>query len=189
MYPSVDVLFRSAARVYRSRVIAVVLSGALDDGAAAVFAVKQRGGIAVVQDPKSAPFPSMPENALRATHVDYCVPLEEIAPLLVKLAREEGHMQNASLLKCGLQWSLIGHSTSRTSFPHLRPQKSAGWPRDCESLATPIVVSRPSRPGNSSSLKPSIEFGYLTPFADKVNVLRLAQTPASLPLRESPGNF
>ena len=49
----------------------------------------------MVQDPKSAPFPSMPENALRATHVDYCAPLEEIAPLLVKLAREEGHMRKS----------------------------------------------------------------------------------------------
>src|ERR1043166_6645397 len=86
--PSVDVLFRTAARAYRSRVIGVVLSGALDDGAAGVFAVKQRRGIVVVQDPDSALFPSMPRNALRAARADYCVPLAEIGPLLVKLVRE-----------------------------------------------------------------------------------------------------
>jgi len=87
--PSVDVLFRTAARVYRSRVVAVVLSGTLDDGAAGVFAVKQRGGMVVVQDPRTALFSSMPENALRAAEADYCVPLSEIAPTLIKLVRED----------------------------------------------------------------------------------------------------
>ena len=86
--PSVDVLFRSAARVHRSRVIAVVLSGTMNDGAAGVFAVKQRGGLVVVQDPLSAQFASMPENALRAAQADYCVPLAGIAALLVKLVHE-----------------------------------------------------------------------------------------------------
>jgi two-component system chemotaxis response regulator CheB len=87
--PSVDVLFRSASRTYGSRVIAVVLSGALDDGSAGVFAVKQRGGTVVVQDPRSAQFSSMPENALQAAKADYCVPLAQIASLLVKLVNED----------------------------------------------------------------------------------------------------
>jgi two-component system, chemotaxis family, protein-glutamate methylesterase/glutaminase len=90
--PSVDVLFRSAARAYQSRVIAVVLSGTLDDGAAGVFAVKQRGGIVVVQDPDSALFSSMPRNALRAVQADYCVPLAEIGTLLVRLIHKESTM-------------------------------------------------------------------------------------------------
>ncbi|MCX6891892.1 MAG: chemotaxis protein CheB [Verrucomicrobia bacterium] len=87
--PSVDALFRSAAKAYRSRVIAVVLSGMLDDGAAGAGAVKERGGVVIVQDPRTALHPSMPENALRAVQVDYCVPLAKIAGLLVKLVRED----------------------------------------------------------------------------------------------------
>ena len=87
--PSVDALFRSAAKAYRSRVIAVVLSGMLDDGAAGACAVKECGGLVIVQDPRTALYSPMPENALRAVQADYCVPLAEIAGLLVKLVRED----------------------------------------------------------------------------------------------------
>jgi two-component system chemotaxis response regulator CheB len=89
---SVDALFRSAAKAYLSRVIAVVLSGMLDDGAAGAWAVKERGGVVIVQDPRTALHSSMPENALRAVQADYCVPLAEIAGLLVKLVREDTPM-------------------------------------------------------------------------------------------------
>jgi len=92
--PSVDALFRSASRVYRSQVIAVVLSGALYDGAAGAYAVKQRGGVLIVQDPESARFPSMPRSALNTVQPDYCVPVSEIAPLLVKLLNKKGSMRN-----------------------------------------------------------------------------------------------
>ena len=85
--PSVDALFRSAAKAYRSRVIAVVLTGMLNDGAAGACAVKECGGLVIVQDPRTATHSSMPENALRAVQVDYCVPLAEIPGLLVELVR------------------------------------------------------------------------------------------------------
>jgi two-component system chemotaxis response regulator CheB len=84
----VDVLFRSAARIYGNRVIGVVLTGALDDGSSGVFAIKSRGGITIVQDPKEAMVPDMPLSAMKAVPVDYCVPLAEIAPLLMKLVNE-----------------------------------------------------------------------------------------------------
>src|SRR3954463_12102894 len=87
--PSIDPLFRSAARTHRSRVAGVILTGALDDGAAGLFAVKARGGLAIVQDPAEAAAPEMPLNAMRNMKVDHCLPLAEIAPLLSKIASDE----------------------------------------------------------------------------------------------------
>ncbi len=83
--PSIDPLFHSAAHAFNSRVIGVLLSGALDDGVAGLRAIKQSGGIAVVQDPVEAVNPSMPEHALRLVDVDYCLPAADIARLLVRL--------------------------------------------------------------------------------------------------------
>src|SRR5215470_14985257 len=87
--PAIDALFRTAAFSYGKRVIGVVLSGSLDDGTAGLLAIKQRGGLAVVQDPQDALFPAMPRHALRAVEVDYCLPKSEIGPALVRLTNKE----------------------------------------------------------------------------------------------------
>lgn len=84
--PSVDVLFESAADVFRDRLIGVILTGAGCDGAKGLYRIHALGGLTVVQDPSSALIPSMPQAALTLVPaVDYCVPLREIAPLLLRL--------------------------------------------------------------------------------------------------------
>ena len=83
--PAIDPLFRSAAYFYKSNVIGVVLSGALDDGTSGLWTIKHRGGITVVQSPLDAEVPSMPDNALREVDVDYVVAAAEIPELLLSL--------------------------------------------------------------------------------------------------------
>jgi two-component system chemotaxis response regulator CheB len=86
--PAIDPLFRSAARAAGNRVVGVVLSGLLDDGAAGLQLVKELGGAAVVQDPADAIFPSMPVAALQATEPDRVVPVGDMAEALCRLIEE-----------------------------------------------------------------------------------------------------
>jgi two-component system, chemotaxis family, protein-glutamate methylesterase/glutaminase len=82
--PSIDVLFESAADAYGPALIGVILTGANDDGAAGVKRIKSRGGLVVVQDPKTAEAPSMPSAAIATGAVDQVLPLEQIGPFLVE---------------------------------------------------------------------------------------------------------
>jgi two-component system chemotaxis response regulator CheB len=86
--PAIDPLFRSIALARGPAAIAVVLTGALDDGAAGVAAVAARGGRVVVQDPEEALYPAMPTNAIAAHRPDYIARLAEIPAIIDRLARE-----------------------------------------------------------------------------------------------------
>jgi two-component system chemotaxis response regulator CheB len=87
--PAIDPLFRSAALEYGSAATAVVLSGMLDDGSTGAAVVSDRGGQVIVQDPVDALFAEMPESAIWADHPQHVLPLEEIAPAIVRTVSEE----------------------------------------------------------------------------------------------------
>lgn len=80
--PSIDVLFESVAEAYGERAIGIVLTGANEDGARGLAAIKQRGGVAIVQDPGTAARRDMPDAAIAASKADAILPLEEIPRFL-----------------------------------------------------------------------------------------------------------
>ena len=123
--PAVDPLFRSAARAYGSRVVGVILTGALDDGTAGVAAIKEAGGVTIAQDPDEAFSPGMPRSAVGSGMVDHIVPLRDIPLLLAALAEEDAPVGG------------------RRTGPHLRAMEP-----DLAEL--PIAVEGHDRPGKPS---------------------------------------
>jgi len=126
--PAVDVLFRSAARTYGPRVVGVVLSGLLDDGTAGLWTIKQRGGIAVVQDPDDAPWPDMPTNAMRHVEVDHRLAASSMSDLLTRLANEPAMERTAESLPPNLD---------------LEVDMAALKPKSAESIGVPSPYACP----------------------------------------------
>lgn len=86
--PAIDPLFRSAAVAFGPRVIGVILSGMLNDGAAGLEAVKRCGGVAIVQDPEEAIADEMPRSALAAVEADFSPTAGRIGDLLADIAQQ-----------------------------------------------------------------------------------------------------
>jgi two-component system chemotaxis response regulator CheB len=86
--PSIDVMFMSAADTYGARAIGVVLTGANEDGSRGLAQIARRGGVALVQDPKTAEIPIMPVAAIKAVPSAETLPLDALAPKLIELSRE-----------------------------------------------------------------------------------------------------
>lgn len=82
--PAIDPLSRSAAVAAGENVVAVILTGSLDDGTAGAVAVKHNNGILIVQDPDDAMYPAMPKSAIEHVEPDYCVPLQSIAATIIE---------------------------------------------------------------------------------------------------------
>lgn len=83
--PSIDVLFESAANAYQNKTIAILLTGANNDGAMGMLAVHKKGGITIAQEPKDAQMATMPQSAIDLFNVDYIEPLERIPACLTAI--------------------------------------------------------------------------------------------------------
>ncbi|HEX4441851.1 MAG TPA: chemotaxis protein CheB [Thermoanaerobaculia bacterium] len=94
--PAIDPMFRSAAAAYRERVIGVILSGLLDDGADGLMAIRNAGGRAIVQDPNEAAYPDMPQEALRVAAVEEVLTAAAIGDRLARLAHESAEESRGS---------------------------------------------------------------------------------------------
>ncbi len=83
--PSIDVLFESAAAAYKDTLIGIILTGANNDGAAGISAIKQYNGLTIAQSPEEALFPFMPNAAIATKMVTHIWTLSEIQNFLLAL--------------------------------------------------------------------------------------------------------
>ena len=96
LHSSADPLFETAAQVFGSTLIAVVLTGGDADATDGVQAVKSAGGTVIVQDEATSQCFSMPASAIRTGAVDYILPLGEIGPAVVRLTRSSRNYQDTT---------------------------------------------------------------------------------------------
>lgn len=139
--PAIDPFFRSAALAFGPRVVGVVLTGMLNDGASGLHAIKSCGGTAVVQNPMDAEAEQMPVAALEAVDVDHVVPAAELGRLLVSIAGSEA-----------------GPSIAPSDELRLEVQIAAGQRLGSEKLrqiATPSALSCPDCNGVLSEVRGS----------------------------------
>ncbi len=137
--PAIDPLFRSAAASYGPRVIGVLLSGLLNDGAAGLRSIKQCGGLALVQDPADASASEMPLSGLRATTVDLSVAGDRIGEAL-----------------CDLVWTPAGPRAPVPPELRLEVDIAAGEQVDSgvmRKLADPVALTCPSCGGVLSHMR------------------------------------
>ena len=81
---SIDLFLRSLADDQQEKAICIILSGTGSHGTLGLTAVKAAGGMAMVQDPKTASYPPMPESAIATGLADYVLPVEQMPEALVK---------------------------------------------------------------------------------------------------------
>jgi two-component system chemotaxis response regulator CheB len=83
--PSIDVLFESAAMVYRNKLVGIILTGANKDGALGISAIRKNGGLTIAQNPVEALYSFMPEASIETKKVEHIWTLAEIESFLLKI--------------------------------------------------------------------------------------------------------
>jgi len=132
--PAADPLFRSAARYFGPAAVGVVLSGTLSDGSAGLRSIRDRGGVAVVQDPVDAMFPGMPQNALKVAGADHVVDAAAMGPLLSRVVREAAtEPPEDEDPRLGREVEMMEHDGRTTDAEHLGTPSP--WPcPDCSGV-------------------------------------------------------
>lgn len=144
--PAIDPLFRSAmAHGYGPRTIAVVLSGFLDDGSAGLYAVRSRGGLAVVQDPIDAMASDMPANAIQYAGADYVLPASEIGDKLIELVAQPKVIPMSTKKKQPKKAVAGGNGHSKPENEEA-PNELVAYPEQ-SALGTPSVFACPECSG------------------------------------------
>jgi two-component system, chemotaxis family, CheB/CheR fusion protein len=126
--PSIDMLLESAAQVYGERVIAIILTGSGSDGTSGAHQVKAHDGTVIIQNPRTAEYPSMPRS-LAPTSVDFVRDLEDIGELLMEVV---GHATPAEADDS------ITDDALETFLDHLRAESSI----DFGQYKTPTILRR-----------------------------------------------
>lgn len=143
--PAIDPMFRSAALSYGSRAIGVVLSGHLNDGASGLFAIKQRGGLAVVQQPLDAEVPSMPQAALEAVDPDRVVRAANLAAALCDLVRQPAAPGPAAVPDLELEVRIaLGDRLGSSNLGAIAQPSALSCPH-CHGVLSEIVARGPLR--------------------------------------------
>jgi two-component system, chemotaxis family, CheB/CheR fusion protein len=86
----VDIFFRTLAESHHSRAVAVILSGTGANGSMGLKRIKERGGVAFVQNPREAEFNEMPRNAIATELVDYVLPVADIPAKIIAYKKSLG---------------------------------------------------------------------------------------------------
>jgi len=141
--PSIDALFRSAADTFGTNVIGVLLSGMLDDGTSGLWAIKDRGGVALVQGNVPAAFASMPEGAALQVDVDAVIPVQQLGEMIAAHVAQLAATQSVSMdshVDAPIE-DYAGVSPGRQDMPDLTPVVPSACPVCHSSL---VVDHEPS---------------------------------------------
>lgn len=87
--PSINVLFETAATVFTNTLVGIILTGANNDGAAGIRAIKKNGGLTIAQNPAEAQFPLMPGASIETNAIEHIWKLSEIHNFLLNISAEQ----------------------------------------------------------------------------------------------------